>query len=283
MIENRNKINFIQKNLQLITGKFFLENYIELHYLPLIQKLKNKKKVMIAGSQGSGKSSFSLLVKKFFKKFYQKDVVIISLDDFYHSQKTRLKLSKRVHPLYQTRGVPGTHDLDLMMKKITQIKKNQFPVYLPSFDKIKDSRKKNYKKIDKCDLLILEGWCVGAKPISNNFLKKNVNDLESKIDIQYQWRYSYNEFLKSYQALFSQFKFFIYFRYSNWSNILGWKYKQELLLRSISSDFKLKKYLSNFIQYYQKISMWMHRTSINDSNILIQIDQNQEIEKISYK
>ena len=67
---------------------------------------------MIAGSQGSGKSSLSKLISFYLKKYCSKNSVIISLDDFYLSKNSRIKLSKKIHSLFITRGVPGTHVLE---------------------------------------------------------------------------------------------------------------------------------------------------------------------------
>ena len=36
---------------------------------------------------------------------------------------------------------------------------------------------------NKADLIILEGWCVGSKPIEVKYLKKNVNNLEKVTNI----------------------------------------------------------------------------------------------------
>tara|TARA_B100000073_G_scaffold344130_1_gene350319 strand:+ start:385 stop:1248 length:864 start_codon:yes stop_codon:yes gene_type:complete len=280
---SQGEVSFIQNTLKELTGETFPKNYILSNYIPLLKSFKNKKKIMIAGAQGSGKSSFCKLTKLFFKKFYKKKVVILSLDNFYYSLRLREKLSKEVHSLFQTRGVPGTHDIDLIKKKILEINQRKFPIYLPLFDKVKDNRKKNYQKINECDLLILEGWCVGAKPLDDNYLKKNINLLEKNNDPKYKWRFSYNENLKKYQSLYDYFNYFVYFRFNKWGDIIEWKYKQELNLRSKSNTKKLRKYLINFIQYYQKISLWMHKTSAKDSDILIQINSKQRFKKIIYK
>ena len=72
---------------------------------------------MIAGSQGSGKSTLSVLIKKFFLKFYSKNVVILSIDDFYLSSFQRKRLARKFNTdLFETRGVPGTHNLKLLIK-----------------------------------------------------------------------------------------------------------------------------------------------------------------------
>ena len=78
----------------------------------IIQIKERKKKVfcLIAGSQGSGKTTLSLNIKKKLqsKKF---KVLVLSIDNFYSSKKIRNKLSKNISKLFITRGVPGTHNL----------------------------------------------------------------------------------------------------------------------------------------------------------------------------
>ena len=275
-----NKILFLQNKLESITGKVFTEKYIENNYLFLLKRIKNKKRLMISGAQGTGKSSFAKLIQLFFNKYYKKKVVILSLDDFYLSKKSRLKLSQQKHSLFKTRGVPGTHDLNMLDRKIKQLFKKEFPVYLPIFDKTTDNRKNYYRKVFKCDLVILEGWCVGAKPVSEKFLKKNLNNLEKFKDTDFFWRSTYNNHLVKYQKLFNKFDDFIYFRFNNWKNVLEWKYKQELSLRSQSSNKKLKEYLSNFIKFYEKISKWMFLTSPMQCSVMVQINGKQEFQKI---
>ncbi len=238
---------------------------------------------MIAGSQGSGKSSLSKLIKLYLEKFHNKSVIIISIDDFYLSKKKRMQLSKNKHHLFLTRGVPGTHDWEALNQKIKQILNKEFPVYLPIFDKVSDTRKRTYKKIFKADVIIFEGWCAGAQPVDQNYLQKNFNNLEKCEDKNFIWRKSYNEYLNKYQKIFSQFNYFIYFQFNHWDHVLNWKYKQELQLRDKNKDLALKKDLKEFIQYYEKISKWMHLNVRKYCNILIKLDANQKIKLVKFR
>lgn len=238
---------------------------------------------MVAGSQGSGKSSLSKLIKLYLEKFYYKSVVIISMDDFYLSKRQRMQLSKNIHPLFLTRGAPGTHDLELLNKKILQIFDKKFPVYLPIFDKVTDTRKRTYRKVLKGDVIIFEGWCAGAQPVNHSYLQKNFNNLEKYKDKNFIWRNSYNKYLNEYQKIFSQFNYFIYFQFNQWSHVLDWKYKQELELRDKKKDLALKKYLKEFIQYYEKVSKWMHLKVPKYCNILIKLNAHQKIKSIKLK
>ena len=280
-VKKKDELIFIQKTLKKITNQDLDIEYIEKNYLKILFKLKYKNKIMIAGSQGSGKSSLSKLIKLYLEKFCNKSVVIISMDDFYLSKSQRTQLSKNIHPLFLTRGVPGTHDLELMNKKIKQILNKEFPIYLPIFDKVSDSRKKTYKKILKADVVIFEGWCAGSQPVDQNYLQKNFNNLEKHKDKNFIWRNSYNRYLNEYQKLFSQFNFFIYFQFNHWDHVLNWKYKQELELRDKKKDLALKKYLKEFVQYYEKVSKWMHLKVPKYCNILIKLDTHQKIKLIN--
>ena len=282
-VKKKDELIFIQKTLKKITNQDFDIEYIEKNYLKILFKLKSKNKIMIAGSQGSGKSSLAKLIKLYLEKFCYKSVVIISMDDFYLSKSQRTQLSKKIHPLFLTRGVPGTHDLELMNKKIKQIFNKEFPIYLPIFDKVSDSRKRTYKRVFRADVVIFEGWCAGSQPVDQNYLQKNFNNLEKHKDKNFIWRNSYNKYLNEYQKLFSQFNFFIYFQFNQWDHVLNWKYKQELELRDKKKDLGLKKYLREFIQYYEKVSKWMHLNVPKYCNILIKLDAHQKIKSINLR
>ena len=71
---------------------------------------------------------------------------VFSIDDFYKTKSERIKMSKTIHPLFLTRGVPGTHDVKLLNKVILKLKKKKFKsVLVPKFDKSRDDRFKKKK------------------------------------------------------------------------------------------------------------------------------------------
>ncbi len=283
MSDIENKLDFLLKSHKELTGSD-LSNKIAKLYVDLFNQIKNKKTLMIAGSQGSGKSTLSIQIKKYFKKFYFKSVVILSIDDFYLSSYQRKQLAKKLKTnLFDTRGVPYTHNLKLLIETVDKLKRNNFPVYIPIFDKVTDNKKKHNRIISKADLIILEGWCVGSKPINPEYLKKNINDLEKINDPNMIWRTAYNQALIEYQKLFNKFNYYIFIKLPNWQYVINWKYKQELGLRSLRSDNNLKKKLFLFIQYYEKLSKWMSLTSPDICNALITLDKNQKTKKILYK
>ena len=147
----------------------------------IANKTNNKKPyfVGLAGGQGTGKTTISSIVKIILEKYFKLKVFKISIDDFYKTRKERIILSKKIHPMLMTRGVPGTHDVQMMLSFFKKAKSKIFKkIELPDFNKAIDDRspkKSWYKLKDKPDVVIFEGWCVGAKAELNKTLKKSIN------------------------------------------------------------------------------------------------------------
>ena len=161
------------------------ERMIKSFLIPVSQwilKKASKKKTLIiglAGGQGSGKTTISSILSLILTKYFKLNVFKVSIDDFYKTRKDRKLLSRIKHSLLMTRGVPGTHDIDLMLNFFKKVKTKNFKTfYVPKFNKAIDDRysKSLWMKIkSKPDIVIFEGWCVGAKPQTNIQLKKPVN------------------------------------------------------------------------------------------------------------
>ena len=81
--------------------------------------------------------------------------------------------------MLMTRGVPGTHDIKMMLDFFKKAKNKKFKkLKLPNFNKAIDDRfpKKKWNYInEQPDIIIFEGWCVGAKSEKNNTLKKTLS------------------------------------------------------------------------------------------------------------
>ena len=164
------------------------ERMIKSFLIPLCfwinKKAENRRPyfVGLAGGQGTGKTTISSLIRIILTKYFKLNVFRISIDDFYKTRKERINLSKRVHPMLLTRGVPGTHDINMMLNFFKNSKSKKFKrLKLPTFNKAIDDRynkKKWYDLKKRPDVIIFEGWCVGAKSEKNNTLKKTINSME---------------------------------------------------------------------------------------------------------
>ena len=189
---------FIKNELKKITHKNFSKKYITQYLIPIIKHVNdsNDNKFIISGPQGSGKTTISKLLKVVIEKIYKKKVMVLSIDDYYLSKKKRIDLSKKVHPLLITRGVPGTHNIGKLKAHINQFIQNKFPIRTLTFNKLTDDVVKKRRIVKNADILLLEGWCCGSGPITNKYLHQNINDLERQLDNKNIWRNYYNSFFK---------------------------------------------------------------------------------------
>ena len=261
-----------------------------------ISKRVNKKKPLIiglAGGQGSGKTTISSILALILKKYFKLNVFKVSIDDFYKTRKDRRLLSKNKHPLLMTRGVPGTHDIDLMLSFFKKIKSKNFKsLKVPTFNKAIDNRypKNLWHKIEsKPDVIIFEGWCVGARAQTANQLKKSINSLEKAQDKSTKWRTHVNNQLKTkYKLLFNQLDGLLYLKAKNFNLLREWRLKQERKLWIQAKDKKNLKIMSsvdviNFMQTYQRITQQMFKDAIKSSSVIMNLNSNHQIEKIKFK
>ena len=261
----------------------------------IANKTKNKKPffVGLAGGQGTGKTTTSSIIKIILEKYFKLNVFKISIDDFYKTRKERILLSKKIHPMLLTRGVPGTHDINMMLDFFKKAKNKKFKSFqLPNFNKAIDDRfaKKYWYNIKKKpDVIIFEGWCVGAKHEKKSSLNKAINSMERIKDPKKVWRKYVNHQLKQkYKDLYSQLNCLIYLKAKNFSLLQKWRLKQEnkLWLKSKkTSKHKImnKDDVISFMQTYQRITENMFKKMTNYASILVNLGSDHQINSVKYK
>jgi len=275
------------------------ERMLKSFLIPICFWIKNKSNhkkpflIGLAGGQGTGKTTTSSIIKIILEKYFKLNVFKISIDDFYKTRKERVFLSKKIHPMLLTRGVPGTHDINMMLNFFKKVKSKKFKsLQLPNFNKATDDRfaKKYWYNIKKRpDVIIFEGWCVGAKPEKNANLNKAINSMEKKKDQKKIWRKYVNQHLKlKYKDLYSQLNCLIYLKAKNFSLLQKWRLKQEnkLWLKSKkNSKHKImnKENVISFMQTYQRITENMFKKMTKHASILINLGSDHQIKFIRYK
>ena len=296
------KINCLKfiKSQETKTDKFKnKERMIKSFLIPLcfwISKKADKKRpyfVGLAGGQGTGKTTISSLIRIILSKYFKLKVFRISIDDFYKTRKERISLSKRVHPMLLTRGVPGTHDINMMLSFFKKAKSKKFKrLKLPTFNKAIDDRSNKKKWFDlkeKPDVIIFEGWCVGAKSEKLNSLKKTINSMERVKDQKLIWRKFVNKQLKSkYKNLYSQLDCLIFLKAKKFSLLQKWRLKQERKLKMQSKNKLKLKIMSkedvlSFMQTYQRITQNMFKNASKYASIVLNLNTNHQIKSAVYK
>jgi len=227
------------------------------------------------------------------QNYFKLNIFKVSIDDFYKTRKDRKSLSKNMHPLLMTRGVPGTHDIDLMLKFFKKVKSKNFRnIEIPKFNKAIDDRYKKslwYKLKSKPDVVIFEGWCVGARAQKTSQLKKPINSLEKVYDNGAKWRSHVNKQLKTkYKTLFKQLDGLVYLKAKNFNILRNWRLKQERKLWIQTKNKKNLKIMSsgdviNFMQTYQRITQQMFKDAVKSSSIIMNLNNNHQIQTIRFK
>ena len=291
--------NFINSQ-ETKTNKFKNKNkMIKSYLIPTcfwIAKKINKNSPLIiglAGGQGTGKTTITSIISLILKKYFKLKVFKISIDDFYKSRNERKKLSKNKHPLLMTRGVPGTHDYKVIYEFFKKVKNKKFSkLRLPKFDKSKDDRcnkKLWYKVNSRPDVIILEGWCVGAKAQKNSQLSKPINNLEKIKDPYLVWRNYVNIQLKThYKNLFKHLNETIYLKANNFRVLQKWRIKQEKILWLKSKNKKNLRIMNrsdiiNFMQTYQRITQNMFKDAPKYASIVMKLNSNHQINSIKFR
>ncbi len=245
----------------------------------------------INGAQGAGKSTLSRLLKSMMWHEKNRTAVIISIDDLYLTKSERKKLAEKVHPLLKTRGVPGTHNVQLGIDTLNALSNAAEDALTPivRFDKAIDDRY-HESKWENCkgqpDLIIFEGWCVATQDQSDTELEAPINDLEKEEDKDGSWRRLVNNALKNnYRELFAMLDALIFLRVPDFEQVRQWRTLQEEKLAAERPGAKTmsSEEIKRFIQFYERLTRQNLKTMPLSADIVIDIDKKHMYEKVHIK
>ncbi|MDO6693688.1 kinase [Aliiglaciecola sp. 3_MG-2023] len=291
-------------------SKRLLEAFIEKHqldtnfgevaltwFIPLAEKLKAhhdsaKRPIFIGinGCQGSGKSTLTELLLTYLIEIKQLNVINLSLDDFYYSKTHRQQLAANVHPLLATRGVPGTHDTNLLKQVLLGLKDQQTGFAIPRFNKATDDPfpKQEWPIIEKpVDIVLMEGWCWGVTAQTDEQLSVPINTLESEEDKGNAWRTYVNQQLQTeYQNLYQLMDFWIMLKAPSFECVFDWRLQQEQKLiqklatasdSEANSGIMSANEIKRFIQHYQRLTEQSLATLADSCDVVFDLDKQRKI------
>jgi D-glycerate 3-kinase len=217
----------------------------------------------LCGAQGSGKSTIAAAARRLIED-RGLTVASMSLDDFYHPREVRERLAGQIHPLLATRGPPGTHEVTLACAIIDRLGRPG-EAALPRFDKARDTRRPAAEweiVTGPVDVVLFEGWCVGARPQALSALLEPVNDLERDHDLDASWRTFVNDaLLGPYQALFARLDELVMLQAPSFEVVLAWRGEQERKLRERlerdgveGADPMSDAEVARFIAHYERLT-----------------------------
>lgn len=252
----------------------------------------NTQIIGINGCQGSGKSTLADYLCTVVAERLEVTTVSLSLDDFYLTKSERIQLGSTVHPLLETRGVPGTHDVQLAIDCIKSLVAGKKTV-ITRFDKSIDDRAaaESLKTIKgKVGLIVIEGWCLGAKPENAEQLSQPINNLEEQDDRDAIWRNYVNDAIRdNYQPLFNLADQLIMLQAPSFDSVFHWRLEQEqkmvkrLEKEGIAnrSGVMSKQQILRFISYFQRVTENILNEMPQRADHLFKLGKSREITEYS--
>ena len=240
-----------------------------------LQRSQHARPIVIGveGPQGSGKTYSSIRIKQDLSEAYPNfNIIQFSMDDFYltYEQQLAVNSQNEGNVLLQGRGLPGTHDVSLLLKVFEELLANdasRLPIQIPVYDKSAHNGKGDrqepatWTKVDKLvDLIIFEGWFNGYMSISNDknlikkwhsIKKKQYPKFENITDLQIV---NINRNLGRYEAIWKLFDLFICIKTSEINNVYKWRLQQEYELIRIKgrgmSDADVEQFIDRYMPIY---------------------------------
>ncbi|MCW8964975.1 MAG: hypothetical protein OQL16_14350 [Gammaproteobacteria bacterium] len=246
----------------------------------------------INGAQGSGKSTLTDLLE-ILLQVYGKRAVSLSIDDLYLPRHSRQQLAETVHPLLATRGVPGTHDMPLATQVFDALLQRDHAdtVLIPRFDKSIDDRlpMDSWLRVDgPVDIVLFEGWCVGARAQLPGELTSPVNELESSEDGAGVWRSYVNDQLAGdYQQLFGRLDKLIMLKVPSMEQVYEWRGLQESKLRDVSANdaagVMKPAGLRRFIMHFERLTRYQLAEMPQRADVLMPLNKDHQVADVMLK
>jgi D-glycerate 3-kinase len=242
--------------------------------------------VGLSGLQASGKSTLASQLSTTAREggvFIE----VLSLDDFYLGRRDRAALARNVHPLLATRGVPGTHDVALILETVRALRaaSPQRPARIPRFDKGRDTRlpPSRWRHVTSPPrLILLEGWCIGVPPEARRALTRAVNSLELREDPDARWRRGVNTRLAgAYAALWQRLDALIVLLAPSFEIVSRWRDEPERALRERGAPRAMSRAtLRRFLMHYERLSRHALSTLPALADIVVTLDASRRVESI---
>ena len=150
----------------------------------------------------------------------------------------------------------------------------------------------DYQKINgallkkKPDVIIFEGWCVGARHEKKSTLKNSINRLEKNEDKNMVWRNTVNSELKNnYLRLFKKIDYLVYLKIPSFRYVIKWRSLQEKKLKRKTKGKKImnNNQISRFIMFYERITKNMMNSISKKADILISLDSKHRLKRLRIK
>lgn len=238
---------------------FWILRELDIHKARLAAEQKSNRPFILGFScpQGGGKTTMTTFMKTLLRTNGY-NVQIASLDDFYETNKNQRQIAEAYpgNRLMQYRGMPGTHDLDLLHHTLDSLRQRVPDVSIPRYDKTafngrgdrapKDQWEHVY---DTTDVFLLEGWCMGFEPVEKENL---VNpDLDAV-----------NEALRDFIPIYRKIDGLFIIEISDMEWVYDWRLQAERGTRAAGrpglTDEQVMDFVGRFMPAYKQYSSQLY-------------------------
>ncbi len=240
----------------------------------------------LSGLPGSGKSTLAAQVVHAARRNGIAGLAL-SIDDFYLGRAARQQLARNVHPLLATRGVPGTHDVALLLRTLDALRVATpgHPARVPRFDKGRDTRlpPSRWRSVGHTpDFVILEGWCIGVPAQSAAELQHAVNRLERLQDHDARWRTWVNAQLEQcYAPLWRRLDRLALLQAPDYAVVRCWRDEQEQPLRRRKAPHAMSPAaLRQFLLHYERLSRHALQTLPARADLRIVLGRDRRVRRL---
>ena len=232
------------------------------YWLPLAQRLANQQQQIgrsliqgLLGGQGTGKTTLGCVLNILLRHL-GKTLLSISLDDFYKTYAERQKL--RDHsPALIWRGPPNTHDIDLGIQVLQQLRDrspdNPKAIAIPRFDKSLHNGAGDRiapETSDGADIILFEGWFVGMRPLPITAFQNFVSPILSESDREFALECNAN--LYNYLPLWEYLDSLIVIKPEDYNYSYQWRIEAEHKLIAAGQTGMSDQEITQFVEYFWK-------------------------------
>jgi D-glycerate 3-kinase len=256
-------------------------------WLPLAMQLAHARKQQkypliqgILGGQGSGKTTLTAVICLILR-YLNGQTVGVSIDDLYKTYSDRQKL-RESDPRFIRRGPPGTHDLELGIELLDRLRQSQQQkaISLPRFNKsLHDGEGDRVEPVlvNKIDILLFEGWFVGAHPVDESVFENAPSPINTPEDRQFAL--DINRKLQDYLPLWERLDRLIVLYPTDYHYCKQWRREAEHKMIAAGNKGMSDKKIDEFVDYFwRSLHPELFITPLTKNgdrtNLVIEIDLN---------
>ncbi|WP_413198983.1 glycerate kinase [Nostoc piscinale] len=228
-------------------------------WLPLGMKLAAHRQSLnrpliqgILGVQGTGKTTMCQVLSLILQHLGYRSLSW-SLDDLYKTYSDRLILVQQ-DPRLIWRGPPGTHDVDLGLNVLEQIRQGETSVTVPRFDKslyAGAGDRTTPEIVTNIDIVLFEGWFVGVRPIDPKAFEITPPPIITDADKAFAR--DMNQQLSNYLPLWDCLDSLILLYPTDYRSSLEWRKQAEQQMVAAGKSGMSDSQIEEFVNYFWRL------------------------------